>query len=289
MKPAKFLSMAVALCGAIVISVTSALAAPPTNPTALPNPEAKAKQTAAAKAALDKAEIFYTGKPYDADAEEYIFAARNYDPKTARWTAVDPSGFPDGVNNQRYAPIPTHNLDANGLSTVTSVTGIPNNGTQGSVLSISIAEAPHQLGSDIQAQMIVQWGITGNLTGWVIQHVQFSATAYNSDGSSYTGASSNNYYETWRVVNGQFTGGFDGTDTFRTDLFPDGTYGTATITGNVNFYRDSAFTNLSGNNNPANWTSQQGAPAGDLAFTTTAPSFWGGSTYNHNLTMTWVE
>jgi len=43
-------------------------------------------------------EYFYTGKPYDADSKSYTFRSRNYDPKISRWTAPDPTGFPDGVN-----------------------------------------------------------------------------------------------------------------------------------------------------------------------------------------------
>jgi len=141
MKPAKFLSTAVALCGAIVINVTTALAAPPANPSALLNLEAKAKQTAAAKAALDKAEIFYTGKPYDADAQEYIFAARNYDPKTARWTATDPSGFPNGVNNGLYVSNnPVSMLDDMGL-TGKSIAWVMVNTTYGTQSADQVAYA----------------------------------------------------------------------------------------------------------------------------------------------------
>ena len=118
MKPTKFLSEAVALCGAMAISFTSVLAASPASASAQLGPEAKAKQTAAAKAALDKAEIFYTGKPYDADAQEYIFAARNYDPTVARWTSVDPSGFPDGANNRIYTTTPNKQLDPDGKAII---------------------------------------------------------------------------------------------------------------------------------------------------------------------------
>ena len=72
------------------------------------------------------ASYFYTGRPYDTDLGEYTFAARNYNPQINRWTSADPSGFPDGPNNQFYAPIPTRDFDYQGLlkwSTVTRVTG----------------------------------------------------------------------------------------------------------------------------------------------------------------------
>ena len=53
----------------------------------------------------------FTGKPYDEDLQAYVFPYRNYDPKLARWTSSDPSGFPDGINQHFYAAIPTYGLD----------------------------------------------------------------------------------------------------------------------------------------------------------------------------------
>ena len=46
--------------------------------------------------------VFYTGKPYVTEVGSYAFKYRTYDPALSRWTSVDPSGFPDGVNNQIY-------------------------------------------------------------------------------------------------------------------------------------------------------------------------------------------
>lgn len=69
--------------------------------------------------AAQPAEYFYTGKPYDADTESYTFRYRNYDPELNRWTTADPSGFPDGVNNQLYAPNPFSEFDFQGLDTMT--------------------------------------------------------------------------------------------------------------------------------------------------------------------------
>ena len=65
--------------------------------------------------AAQPASYFYTGKPYDADLGNYVFASRNYDPSMSRWTSNDPSGFPDGANNNVYAPVPTFALDVFGL------------------------------------------------------------------------------------------------------------------------------------------------------------------------------
>ena len=65
------------------------------------------------------AEFFYTGKPYDKDLGAYTFNFRNYDPAMSRWTAADPSGFPDGVNNTIYVlNCPVSFFDDLGLSTI---------------------------------------------------------------------------------------------------------------------------------------------------------------------------
>jgi RHS repeat-associated protein len=67
---------------------------------------------------------FYTGKPYDEDSSGYLFMCRTYNPETSRWTSADPSGFPDGPNNQFYAPSPTNQIDSLGLAiTISNPTG----------------------------------------------------------------------------------------------------------------------------------------------------------------------
>ena len=60
--------------------------------------------------------VFYTGKPYDEDLQAYHFLYRNYSPTQARWTAADPSGFPDGPNQWLYVNNGVMNkVDALGL------------------------------------------------------------------------------------------------------------------------------------------------------------------------------
>ena len=53
----------------------------------------------------------FTGKPYDEDLQAYVFPYRNYDASTARWRSSDPAGYPDGINNQSYAAVPTYTID----------------------------------------------------------------------------------------------------------------------------------------------------------------------------------
>ena len=57
----------------------------------------------------------FTGKPYDEDLQAYVFPYRNYDEKSARWRSSDPAGYPDGINNQFYACVPTISIDIFGL------------------------------------------------------------------------------------------------------------------------------------------------------------------------------
>jgi RHS repeat-associated protein len=69
----------------------------------------------APKAAAKSDLAFYTGKPYAADLNAYLFPFRNYSPDLCRWTIADPSGFPDGANNYCYAPTPNMGCDPLGL------------------------------------------------------------------------------------------------------------------------------------------------------------------------------
>jgi RHS repeat-associated protein len=85
-------------------------------------PEFKSKQALQAQAAsrqVNKEEAsgnaFYTGKPFEADREGYLFKYRSYDPELSRWATTDPSGFPNGSNNTLYAAVPTTQLDSDGL------------------------------------------------------------------------------------------------------------------------------------------------------------------------------
>ena len=62
--------------------------------------ETAAKAAPQSVAAKSTGPAFFTGKPYDAASGNYVFKYRNYNPCLARWTSTDPSGFPDGANNQ---------------------------------------------------------------------------------------------------------------------------------------------------------------------------------------------
>ena len=80
-----------------------------------------ADQTAAATAASanEPSTQFYTGKPYVADAGGYVYKYRTYNPEMSRWTSTDPSGYPDGPNNNLYVSAPTFSFDPNGAQMVT--------------------------------------------------------------------------------------------------------------------------------------------------------------------------
>jgi len=75
---------------------------------------------AASNVAVTKedAPAFFTGRPYLASSGSYAFKYRSYDPGSSRWTSEDPSGFPDGANSSIYAPVPTAEIDWQGLVVV---------------------------------------------------------------------------------------------------------------------------------------------------------------------------
>lgn len=115
------------LVGAIALSLHVSVASA-TFPAPLPkfqtkeqlaarNAERQAKTGAHAETPLGEA-AFYTGKPFEAEREGYLFKYRSYAPQLNRWSAADPSGFPDGANIYRYAATPTRAFDYQGLLTV---------------------------------------------------------------------------------------------------------------------------------------------------------------------------
>jgi len=60
----------------------------------------------------------FTGKHFDPDLHAYSFLFRNYRPDLARWSAPDPSGFPDGPNQWAYCNNgATSRIDPLGLDT----------------------------------------------------------------------------------------------------------------------------------------------------------------------------
>ena len=80
--------------------------------------EQEAAQAVSTAARNEAANVFFTGKPYDADLEGYLFQFRTYRPDVARWTSADPSGFPDGANGFAYNVVPTSEIDSQGLKSV---------------------------------------------------------------------------------------------------------------------------------------------------------------------------
>jgi RHS repeat-associated protein len=72
---------------------------------------------------------FYTGKPYLPESGTYAYKYRHYSPEMARWTTVDPSGFPDGANNRLYVNNNSiGNFDPNGKWAVGAAIGAVSSG-----------------------------------------------------------------------------------------------------------------------------------------------------------------
>ena len=104
--------LAAALVLAVSIQVTNAALQ-----ASLPEFKSKSEFTAAHAnaSAVENKEVFYTGKPFEANRDGYLFKYRSYDAGLNRWTSVDPSGFPDGANNFSFCKAPLMQLDSNGL------------------------------------------------------------------------------------------------------------------------------------------------------------------------------
>lgn len=109
----------------MAISISTALAV---MPSALPEfknekqlQQWRAEKRSEATPEAQDEQIFYTGKPKLNGADSYSFKFRSYDSALSRWTSEDPSGFPDGANSSIYAPIPTSEIDANGLWTLSLI------------------------------------------------------------------------------------------------------------------------------------------------------------------------
>ena len=115
---------------AAVLAATSAIQAATAEhklPAPLPEfktPEqlAKWRKEVTAKAQVADTQVqfaalaFYTGKPYVEESGAYAFKYRHYDPELSRWTTIDPSGFPDGLNNQIYCNRPLTGFDPDGMA-----------------------------------------------------------------------------------------------------------------------------------------------------------------------------
>ena len=119
-----------------------------------------------------------------------------------------------------------------------------------------------------------------------MQQVTFDySKVYDSTNNPIESAPRAPYWEAWRVnSDGNISTplGIDPTDIFRTDPFMMLLYhGTAEIRGKVDFYTDF----IVGANSPSGWGGHPNA--GILWGTTSHPSWWMGSGFNHRLTVTW--
>lgn len=223
---------------------------------------------------------FYTGRPYLGSSGGYAFKYRNYIPNLARWTAEDPSGFPDGANSQAYAPTPTSQIDIMGLVSI-DLAGSTTTGITGSNVTMQVTEAPKQIGESIAAMTRVKFTAPGK-TGWIIQQVtnDWSKVLNDSGNSAYAPANppTQNYWEAWAVTGANFVG----SDGWNTIAFPESTHGEFTMKGKVGFY---SINDVQGSS-PTSWGIQ--APeSGILLSTTTPPPWWTGAGFDRNLTMKW--
>jgi len=155
--------------------------------------------------------VFYTGKPYDEDLQAYHFLYRNYSPTQARWTAADPSGFPDGPNQWLYVNNGVMNkVDALGLS-MSTLTGTftptltEAAQTQSLVNAVSAALTSYNLGTKtvnwINQQIAAKINSSTNLP---IQNANYAAN-YNQDTETWENQSVTVAGSTLAGTTGTFT------------------------------------------------------------------------------------
>jgi RHS repeat-associated protein len=155
---------------------------------------------------------FYTGKILETDSGRYVFLFRDYDPTVSRWTASDPSGFPDGPNNSKYLNFPTFGLDSAALWAIklTSASNNPAGGSSGTVnvftpLVVANIRASSSLFTNIDKSGTMTGGfINANGTGriwradgpafdWLATNYVNMSISVGSNGSISVSETSGNY------------------------------------------------------------------------------------------------
>jgi RHS repeat-associated protein len=235
-------------------------------------------------------ETFYTGKPFDTQRQGYVFEFRSYSPELSRWTSTDPSGFPDGANNQLYVSTPTEGVDRTGLSdTLLSDYHTPETGATGANFSITTESYSITHSGKISSTFQVQWTAPKNIDGWVVQHVHLDWNITSDTDSSVSldpdnlSGKATDYWEAWDWQSNRW--GSDGNvDSFSTGA-PIDSNGNFSVTATVDFYQNGKVTA----DDPNNWLSGVliGIPSGTVRATTIEPSWWAGTGFNHNQGFSW--
>ena len=234
--------------------------------------EQEAAQTVRMAARNEAANVFFTGKPYDADLEGYLFRFRTYRPDVARWTSADPSGFPDGANGDAYACNPLSEFDWQGLAVVTGTTeGV----SCGNYIGFNVTDPPHQIGAN-GGLMRVEW-TTGSSAqeGLIVQKVMMTRQVGNEPPMHF------NYFEVWRI------GVSDLVDTFKFAGWPSAN-GSMDIRGEAKY-----FSTFGMDMQSSPWTRDPNHPSGNLLhfnFEDSLPAWWsnGGGSVSHYLNVQWT-
>lgn len=200
-------------------------------------PNAKTSPTSRGSQIRDS-EVFFTGKTADSNLAKYIFRFRNYDPELSRWSAVDPSGFADGPNNQMYIPIPTKQLDAYGLWSSSDyvwhyffgknpyskgdTVDLSTTNDLGSVKSLSNSHSGGPVAFENEIEMLLLGKLSGRFTGSFVDNltrevnIDYESEVFALGNSNlrlnssyaYTGQYTSEGYYSWQY-NAQFTYSID--------------------------------------------------------------------------------
>jgi RHS repeat-associated protein len=199
------------------------------------NADQAAARAVSTPAPAESSNQFYTGKPYVADVDGYIYKYRTYNPEMSRWTSADPSGFPDGVNNSIFIMNPVSHFDATGLSW--GNLDFVEYFYDGEGAPVDIADMG--LLSGVQGVAQAPGGGEYNFDNQILSHLQAQAPYSGSVSDSFT----NNYNFSsvvWAMGGGVLSGTFDGTMT-STPSSPGSTTGTFTFDGTVSMTYSDTF------------------------------------------------
>lgn len=153
-----------------------------------------------------------TGKNFVEELGAFLFKHRLYSPQSCRWTTVDPSGYPDGANNQVYVGNdPVSRIDPFGLEFL-------HFNVNGSVARYDGAGYNEADGTTEWGNWLEQWSALSNNTtqsvregqtpeGWYLLGSLFEGNYYMALGTERDKLIGNTWYQggmsLWGEMNGE--------------------------------------------------------------------------------------
>ena len=159
-----------------------------------------------------------------------------YSPQTGHWLNRDRTGEEGGLNLSAFViNNPLTYLDPRGEA------GAPSTPSPSGALRIVVVKPAHATGNCGGARYVVQWKVSGAVSGWVVQHFKQKVNVRDCKGRSIILSHNANeeYTEAWKIVNGHGTFEIGTKDTWQTANEEDcNSKGTILDIGKVKFIKD---------------------------------------------------